>query len=147
MAELFHHRDNDGDVTWLSESGRSTLILRAPRGADLDYDAATALRDALTAWLGGALVPATQTPEDIRTLIRREISRALGILAREAREEDGYETGELESAGLRAVTAAAERATGELESAYHHHNCWAWQGKPCHESCDQDTDPFSEDVR
>ena len=146
MATLFSLLDDDGDRATLNEFGRSELILRAPRGARMDYTAAVELRDALTAWIGGALIPTPTAPEDIRTLIRKEISRSLGILAREARGEDGYETGELESAGLRAVATAAERATDALETTYHHPRCWAWQGKPCHDSCDQDTDPFSEDA-
>lgn len=79
MAELFSHTDNDGDVAWLSESGRSQLILRAPRGAELDHAAATALRDALTAWLGGALTPAPTAPvtvDDVRTLIAEALAEA-----------------------------------------------------------------------
>src|SRR5688500_4572330 len=110
MATLFSLLDDAGDRATLNESGRSELILRAPRGARMDYTAAVELRDALTAWIGGALIPTPTAPEDIRTLIRKEISRSLGILAREARGEDGYETGELEAAGLRA--RSEERRVG-----------------------------------
>jgi len=79
------------------------------------------------------------TETRLRELIREEISRALGILAREAQGADGYGTGELESAGLRAVRTAAEVASGQLDSQYHHEWCMAWKGKPCDPRCDNVT--------
>lgn len=52
--------------------------------------------------------------EAIRTIIRQEIAAALRDLGKNAKDADGYETGQLESAGLQAVYAAAEQTSREL---------------------------------
>lgn len=55
---------------------------------------------------------------DIRRIIREELKSLLESVAETADRADGYETGELTSAGLGAIKDVAERVSGELPHAW-----------------------------
>lgn len=76
----------------------------------------------------------------IRQIMREEISRALKILALEADNADGYETGELKSAGLGAVRDSAESTARSVLETYHGYPCSHDYGGYCGRQCETNWD-------
>jgi len=75
------------------------------------------------------------TKEEIRTIVREEIVKAFQVLGRAADSENGYDTGELESSALYALSKVAENAVRRLTCT--HERTWAPYGDTRCSSCDE----------
>lgn len=94
---------------------------------------------------------ADTTEQLIRTIVREEIVRALGALAREADSLDApYETAELDSRALSNIKEAAEGAVRRLTCP--HERYYSWHGgrdsrcSACGEPEPEPQNPFEEDT-
>lgn len=74
--------------------------------------------------------------EDIRQLIREEISRAFDVLGRVARDVDPYETGERERDFRRFTAMIADRMEGEITQHFHSEFCDAKYTGDCRSECE-----------
>ena len=73
---------------------------------------------------------ASEIREEIRTMIRQEIARALRILDYTSEDYDRYDTGELESGTRRVISKVADKAADAILTAYHSPHCGAgWGGE------------------
>lgn len=67
----------------------------------------------------------TKDDEDrVRAIVREEITRALGALAREADHLDGWDSDHIESVALGAVKRSAEGAAYRLNCDHPEHYPW-----------------------
>lgn len=81
----------------------------------------------------------------VRTIVREEIAKAFGALAREAEHQDmPYETGELEASALRALKSVAEGTVARLTCP--HETYRTYYGEPrcsrCGEPEEVPANPF-----
>ena len=88
------------------------------------------------------------TEDDVRRIVREEIVNALRALAREADEQDSYETQELDSRALGNIVKAAEGAVVRVLCVHEEYRD-GWPGRParcsrCVEPQPEPVNPFEE---
>lgn len=87
-----------------------------------------------------------QNLEDlVRTIVREEIAKAFGALAREAEHQDmPYETGELEASALRVLKSTAEGTVTRLTCEHGEYNTWRGETRcdKCGEPEEVPANPF-----
>ena len=71
---------------------------------------------------------ASEVREEIRTMIREEIARALRIMDYTSGDYDRYDTGELESGTRRVISKVAYATADAILGAYHDPYCDAEYG-------------------
>lgn len=90
--------------------------------------------------------------DDVRRIVREEVVRVFGALAREASSLDmPYETAELDSRALENIRAAAEGAVQRLTCPHEEYLSWGPASVPqcsrCGEPEPEPVNPFEEESR
>lgn len=80
----------------------------------------------------------------VRRIVREEIGKALGMLAREASHQDGYDTDTIKSYALSAITEAAEGAAGRVTCEHEYSSVWGPRCHRCGEPEPELENPFEE---
>lgn len=93
--------------------------------------------------------PGPLTEERVRQIMQDEIAKALGMLAREADHQDGYDTDIIEGTALSALQRVAEGAAGRVTCPHETYESWTTRGpgrscRRCGEPEPEIENPFEE---